>query len=140
MSTVILATNDSTACRRAVERSGALFDGSEIVVAMVVRDGPADPGTSDVAAVRAATHCIAVDAATRVLADTCAALGPRARGVILTGEPVSALCGLARAEEAAAIVVGSLGPGALGSALGASIGADLHRDAPCSVVELGTPP
>ena len=137
MGTVIVATNGSTACRRAVERTGALFPGSEVVVAMVVRDGPSGPVANDVAAVRAATHHIAVDAATDVLAGACGTLGERSRGVVLTGEPVSALCDLARAERADAIVVGSLGPGALGSALGGSVGAELQRDAPCSVVELG---
>lgn len=139
MGTVIVATNGSSACRRAVRRAGALFPGSEVVVAMVVRDGPPVPAATDVAAVRAATHHLALDTATEELEAACRALGSRARGLVLTGEPVSALVELARTERADAIVVGSLGPGALGSALAGSVGADLQRDAPCSVVELGTP-
>ena len=137
--TVIVATNGSSASRRAVRRARTLFPGSEVVVAMVVRDGPTVPVTNDVAAVRAATHHLALDTAAEELEGACRALGSRARALVLMGEPVSALIELARAERADAIVVGSLGPGALGSVLGGSVGADLQRDAPCSVLELGTP-
>lgn len=137
MSIVIVATNGSPACERAVDRVGGLFPGSDVVVAMVVREGPTRVGAGDVAAVRSATHHIALSAATDVLTGARARLGPRARALVLTGEPVTALCRLARSEHADAIVVGSLGPGPLGAALGASVGAELQRDAPCSVIELG---
>ena len=137
MSVVIVAINDSASCRRAVDRAATLFDDADVIVATVVRGCPIEPEREAAGAVRAATREIAFGAATDAVADACRTIGPRARGLILSGEPVEELCGLAVAEQAEAIVVGSLDDGPLAGALGGSIGADLQRAAPCSVVELG---
>ena len=138
MRRVVVATNDSAASRRAVVRAAELFPGSELVVAMVVPDGPDNP-TGERSPVRTATHRIAVEAAREALRLACEVVGPRAQALVLTGEPVEALCELARDAGAGAIVVGSLGPGALAQAWGGSIGDQLQRDAPCPVLELGRP-
>lgn len=137
MSVVIVATNDSASSRRAVGRAATLFEDVDLIVASVVRGAPVEPGREAAGAVRAATREIAVGAATDAVTDACRTIGPRARGLVLWGEPVEELCELAVAEQAEAIVVGSLDDGPLAGALGGSIGGDLQRAAPCSVVELG---
>lgn len=145
MSVVVVATNGSEACRRAVGRTAALFDGATVFVATVVpgagptglaggRAGPADP-TRD-RGVRAIADVLAVDAARALLADACRALGGGARPILLTGDPVDALLVAVRTVRARALVVGSLGR-TLTGVLGTSVGAALVRTAPCSVVELG---
>lgn len=137
MSVVVVATNGSPACRRAVERAAELFETSELVVAMVVPTGPVRCDGSDIAVVRVAANQIAVDSAAQTVAESCEGLGTRARPVVLGGDPSTALCAMARAEGAEAIVVGSLGSGPLAAALCGSIGAELLERAPCSVIELG---
>ena len=139
--TILIATNGSEASGRAVERAADLFDPSEVVVATVV---PGERVTSDAGdgrtALRAATDRAAVDEATRVLARARETLGPAVRVVLLDGDPVEALCGIAVAESAEAIVVGSLGPGPVQAVVHGSIAPDLVRSAPCTVIDLGAPP
>jgi hypothetical protein len=87
-STVIVATNGSPAGRRAVERAAELLPSSDVVVAMVVRGGRAGPVATDNAAVGAATHDLAVDAARDVLLGACDAVGSRAQAVCSPGKAV----------------------------------------------------
>lgn len=137
MSVVIVATNDSPACRRAVERVGEIFAGSTVVVATVVRSGAGPHAAPIPSPVRAASCDIERQTAMEVVEAACEQLGPRAWPALLAGEPVTELCDLARRSNADVIVVGSLGAGPLAAALGGSVGAELRTRAPCSVVELG---
>jgi nucleotide-binding universal stress UspA family protein len=134
---VIVATNDSPACRRAVERVGEIFAGSTVVVATVVRPGAGPHSAPIPSPVRAATCDIERQSAMEAVETACEQIGPRAWPALLSGEPVAELCDLARRSNAAVIVVGSLGAGPLAAALGGSVGAELRARAPCSVVELG---
>lgn len=145
MSVVVVATNGSEACRRAVGRTAALFDAPTVFVATVVpgavpagiageRSEATDPIRNR--DVRGIADVLAVDAARAVLADACRALGADARPILLSGDPVDALVVAVRTVRASALVVGSLGR-TLTGVLGTSVGAALVRAAPCSVVELG---
>jgi nucleotide-binding universal stress UspA family protein len=134
---VIVATNDSPACRRAVERVGEIFAGSTVVVATVVRPGAGPHSAPIPSPGRAATCDIERQSAMEAVETACEQIGPRAWPALLSGEPVAELCDLARRSNAAVIVVGSLGAGPLAAALGGSVGAELRARAPCSVVELG---
>lgn len=136
MTVVVVATNGSPACRRAVARTPALFDGATILVATVVTGGageqrPSPPG------LRAITDDLAVQAGESILAEACEELGEAAHPVLLTGDPVEALVDTARAAGAGALVVGSFGGGAIARVLGPSVGTSLTREAPCPVVALG---
>lgn len=134
---IVLATNDSPACRRAVERAAELFRDTDVVVATVVPGPRAACEGRGATTVRAAVDEIARAEAVEVLRRSCRLLGPRARARLLTGDAALSLCELARAERADAIVVGSLaGDGVLGAVRG-SVAALLTQRAPCSVVELG---
>lgn len=134
---IVVATNDSEACRRAVLRAAELFRDTDVIVATVV-PGPRAAGDDRGAnTVRAAVDEIARAEAVELLRRTCEMLGPRARARLLTGDAALALCELAHSERADAIVVGSLaGDGVLGAVRG-SVAALLTQRAPCSVVELG---
>lgn len=145
MSVVVVATNGSEACRRAVDRTAALFDGPTMFVATVVPGAGPDGiagGRSDRAdptrerGVRGIADVLAVDAARALLADACRALGGGAQPILLSGDPVDALVVAVRTVRASALVVGSLGR-TLTGVLGTSVGAALVRTAPCPVVELG---
>lgn len=135
MSVVVLATNDSPACRRAVVRAGTLFEDSDFLVAMVVCGAGA--GDSAAMPIRAASDRIAVDAAAAVVRGACARLGPRARPAVIRGEPGLALCSLAEAEMAEVIVVGSLGADGITSLVNRPVAAALVERARCPVVEMG---
>lgn len=136
--TVVVATNGSEASARAVRRTAHLFDPSEVVVATVVPGERIALDTGDERAlIRAAADRAAVDEATQVLEQARTDLGPAVRTVLLDGDPVEALCGIALAESAEAIVVGSLGRGPVQAVVHGSIAPDLVRAAPCSVIDLG---
>ena len=134
---IVLATNDSAACRRAVVRAAELFSDADVVVATVVPVPRAAGEDHGAGSVRAAVDEIARAEAVEVLRRSCELLGPRARARLLTGDAALSLCELARSERADAIVVGSLaGDGVLATVRG-SVAAQLTQRAPCSVVELG---
>lgn len=139
MSVVIVAVDGTKACDRAAVAAAGMFPECEIVVTTVVaRAGPAGSSPpSDRTAVWAATHQIATDVARGVVRRACEAVGSRARPVVLDGEPVTELCALAEREQAAALVVGSVGGHALDMLRGPSVGAELIDAAPCAVVDLG---
>lgn len=136
MTVVVVATNGSPACRRAVARTPALFEGATVLVATVVpgADGEQSPSAPGL---RAITDDLAVQAGQSILAEACDELGEAAQPVLLTGDPVEALVETARAAGAGALVVGSLGGGAIARVLGPAVGPSLAREAPCPVVALG---
>lgn len=139
MSVVIVAVDGTEACHRAALAAPVVFPDSSFVVATVVdRPGPLGIPGSERAAVWAATRSIAMDSARRVAMDESAAIGDRARPVVLSGEPVGELCGLARQLRASAMIVGSVGGRAMQAIRGLSVGTELLRQAPCAVVDLGT--
>lgn len=138
MSVVLVATNGSRACRRAVARAAELFGDDAFLVATVVACGRAGGAPADGdRSVRAIADDLALDAGRVVLAEACRTLGARARPVLLTGDPIDALVRAVRRAGARTLVVGSLGGGPFADVLGPSVGAALARRAPCSVLELG---
>lgn len=139
MSVVIAAMSDSPSSRRAIERTADLFQDSEILVATVVPAHTSARSGGEVvrSAVRTALDEIAVDLAHDLVGAACERIGPMARPVVLLGEPASALLDLALAERPEAIVVGSVGSDSIRPIQGESIGAELLRRAPCTVIELG---
>ena len=72
------------------------------------------------------------------VAAAAARLAPRAVETrVLEGEPAHALVGLAEAEEAAAIVIGSRGRGGFKRAVLGSVSDHVIRHAPCPVIVTG---
>ena len=139
MSIVIAAMSDSSASRRAVERTADLFPVSQILVATVV---PADTsarhgGAFERSPVRCALDEIAVSMAHELVGAACERIGQMARPIVLRGEPASTLIEFAGAARPETIVVGSLGSDSVRSILGDSVGFELLRRAPCTVIELG---
>ncbi|WP_432429140.1 universal stress protein [Salinilacustrithrix flava] len=135
----MLATNGSPACRRATVRAGRLFQHTRLLAAVVLPEGVDvndDAATMHGSAVRRALADAHLHAAAETLAEVCDVLGPRARAVILDGDPAAALIGLARSEAADAIVVGSLHK-ARDRTLTRTMSDDLVAGAPCPVIELG---
>lgn len=140
MSVVIVAVDGTEAADRAAAVAHDLFPRSELIVATVVRPVPTGPPSSESAIVRRATRLLGLDLAGALVRRLGSVLGDRARVLVLTGEPVEALCALARQEHAAAIVVGAVGGHRLDPLLGPSVGSALVAHAPCAIVELGAPP
>lgn len=134
---IVLATHDSASCRRAVARAAELFGDTEVVVATVVPGLRAREDAGAVRTVRAAVDEIERASALDLLRQACEVLGPRARPHLLTGDPAPALCRLARAVHAHAIVVGSLAGDSVLGAVRGSVASQIAQSAPCSVVELG---
>lgn len=137
--TVLVAVNGSRSSARAVLRAAELFDPSEVVLATVV-PGERRTDDDDGSALRAATEQAAVDAAADLLSEARDLVGSRVRALLLDGDPVAALCDIARAEAVEAIVVGSLGTTALRRLVRPSIASDLAAEAPCPVIDLGSAP
>lgn len=139
MSVVLVATNDSPACRRAIDLVPQVV-GPEapLVVAMVLPGRRIIPEPDqELSAVRSAARRIAVASAVATLDRACHELGSTARPLLLGGDPATSLCAAAVRRRAGAIVVGSLGPGPVARMLRGSVGHALARDAPCPVIELG---
>lgn len=134
---IVLATHDSPACRRAVGRAAELFGDADVIVATVVPGLRASEDVGAIRTVRAAVDEIARASALQVLRQACEVLGPRARPHLLTGDPAPALCRLARAVHADAIVVGSLAGDSVLGAVRGSVASQIAASAPCPVVELG---
>lgn len=76
-----------------------------------------------------------IEAARQLLVATTDALGvPDARLLVLRGSPGPAVCELAAAEGAAAVVLGSRGQGGFRRAVLGSVSDHVVRNAPCPVV------
>lgn len=136
MTTVIVAVDGSDACDRAAAAAARLFADCDLIVASVVPPWP-DPATSDSAGVRHACQRIALDVAKSATARARDAVGGAGRIEILEGEPIEMLTALVVTEDADVLVLGRIRSGPVRSLLGSSIGSELARIAPCTVLALG---
>lgn len=140
--TVVVATNGSRACRQATVRAARLFRNARLLAAIVLPEGVPRVNDADLAAmldaspVRRARADAHLHAAAETMANVCEVLGPGSRAVVLDGDPAEALVGLAKREQADAIVVGSLN-NARARTLVRTMADDLVAGAPCPVIELG---
>jgi nucleotide-binding universal stress UspA family protein len=75
-----------------------------------------------------------------IIDEVTAALGlPPSAGLVVRGEPGSAICELAAERQAGAVVIGTRGRGGLKRALLGSTSDHIVRHAPCPVVVYGEP-
>ena len=140
---LILCVDESDRSRRSA-RAGldVVREGLEPVVVTVVE--PGDPmlvsgtgfaGGSMSPEAFEARERERVEAARELLVSSASELGlPDARLLVLRGHPGTAICELAGAEGAAAIVIGSRGQGGFKRAVLGSVSDHVVRNAPCPVV------
>lgn len=134
---VVIATTGSRSCWTAARRAADLFPDADVLVVSVTREVPP---AGDRPTVRALARRLEHDAAEALVAATCRAVGPRARGVVVTGEPCDEIRGLAARERASTIVVGRLSDHPLLDSLRGSVAGRLGSNPPCPVLELGRGP
>jgi nucleotide-binding universal stress UspA family protein len=134
---VICGVDDSTGARDAVSVAAGLGEklGLRLVVVHVAQPSPPAPSPGAPAGVPPARDGELAEAARlveRLLDDH--RLAEQAEPRVQVGDPVERLAATAESEDAAVLVVGSRGRGALASALLGSVSAGLPARAPCPVV------